>query len=465
MTLAVWQPSDIVVELRKDWAVIDALMHGTRAMRLAGESLLPKWPNEEVAAYNARLATATLFPAYQRTCSVMSGKPFSKPLTLRDADARIEAMADDIDMQGNNLHVFAANLFRQGIAYGLCGILVEFPRATDAAPRTMAEFQAAGLRPYFLPVRHSQILGWRTEPANGRSVLTQLRILEYVDRDDGEYDIESIARVRVYTPGGFQLWEATSRNASGSSWQLIDEGATTLPFIPFVPVYGRYESFMIGRPPLLDLAYQNVKHWQSQSDQDTILHVSRVPILAMIGAEDDTQLTVGASSAVKLPPGADLKFVEHSGAAIEAGAKSLRDLEQQMIQAGAELLVKTEGARSATEAAGDLEGNKSDLQRIAENFEDALDMALWIAGRYINVERTGSVELFDDYGAASLSDASAQIVVGLQQTGLLSKPTTLEELKRRGVLSSDVDPERELEAVEAEGPAMGAIGQVDESPQ
>jgi hypothetical protein len=38
---------------------------------------------------------------------------------------------------------------------------------------------------------------------------------------------------------------------------------------------------MMGISPLRDLAYLNVKHWQSQSDQDTILHVARVPILAI----------------------------------------------------------------------------------------------------------------------------------------------------------------------------------------
>jgi hypothetical protein len=51
-------------------------------------------------------------------------------------------------------------------------------------------------------------------------------------------------------------------------------------YIPFVPLYGTRLAFMMGISPLRDVAYLNVKHWQSQSDQDTILHVARVPILA-----------------------------------------------------------------------------------------------------------------------------------------------------------------------------------------
>jgi hypothetical protein len=116
-------------------------------------------------------------------------------------------------------------------------------------------------------------------------------------------------------------------------------------------------------PPLLDLAFLNVKHWQSQSDQDNILHVARVPILAIIGADEDDQIKIG-QQAVKVPLNGDIKFVEHTGKAIEAGHDSLEKLELQMIQTGAELLVMKPGQRTATESNNEAEGNKSDLQRI-----------------------------------------------------------------------------------------------------
>src|SRR5690606_3962109 len=110
-------------------------------------------------------------------------------------------------------------------------------------------------------------------------------------------------------------------------------------------------------------------------------------------------------TAVRLPMGADMKFVEHSGAAIGAGEVSLRALEGQMIQTGAELLVKQPGDRSATEAAGDAEANKCELQRMTEQMEDALDQALVYMAAYgsIDAGRAGSVSLFKDFGAATLS--------------------------------------------------------------
>lgn len=454
MALDVHQPNDEISALRPQWSVIEALMGGTPAMRAAGETLLPKWPNEEQAAYNLRLRTATLFPAYRRTVSVMAGKPFSKAITLKDAPSQIAAWAEDIDLQGVGLHAFAAEMFEEAVGYGLAGILVEHPRTDGATLRTRHDVERAGVRPYWVRVKHNQILGWRAQSIGGRMQLTQLRLLESVDEPDGAWGVKSVPQVRVLEPGRWQLWRQGARDA----WELYEEGTTTLNVVPFVPLYGFRDGFMVGRPPLLDLAYLNVKHWQSQSDQDTILHVARVPILTIIGADDNTQIVVGGSAAVKLPLQGDMKFVEHTGAAIEAGSKSLVQLEEQMIQTGAELLVKKPGNRTATEAANDAEGNKCDLQRLAERFEDALDYALWLSAQYAGLgDKAGSVQLFSDYGATTLSDASATLVKDLALAGMLSRETALHELKRRGVLGPDIDPADELARAAEEGPALATV--------
>lgn len=466
MPLKVNEPSAAIRAMQVEWAVLEALAGGTPAMRAAGKAFLPQWPAEELASYTARLAVATLFPAYRRTVGVMASKPFAKALSLGDdVPAAIRSWADDVDRQGVSLHAFAAEMFQESF-YGLSGVLVDYPdtraRDTNGMPlegpveRTVAQAEAAGLRPYFVRVRHDQILGWRFGLVDGKPALTQLRLLESREAEDGEFGTVDVPQVRVLTPGKWAVWEE-SGTGTARAWAVVDEGTTTLAYIPFVPFYGRRVAPMVGSPPLHDLAYLNVKHWQSQSDQDTILHVARVPILAMVGAEDGTALTVGAASAVKLPLGADLKFVEHSGAAIKAGADSLASLEDQMIQTGAELLVKKPGDRSATEASNDAEGNKCDLQRLGENFEDALDQALQIVADWMGLPSGGSVSLFKDYGAASLSDASAALVKDLQAAGLISKKTAITEMQRRGVLAAEIDPADELAEAEKDGPPLGTM--------
>ena len=166
---------------------------------------------------------------------------------------------------------------------------------------------------------------------------------------------------------------------------------------------------------------------------------------------------------MKLPTGADAKFVEHTGAAIGAGAGALDSLVEQMRQAGAELIVENQGGtRTATEDSNDQEANKSDLQRIVESFEDSLDLALEFMAEYGGLDRSGSVSLYKDFNLAALSDIQSQLVVTMEQGGLISKVTAIKELQRRGVLSPEVDPEEEAEAVEAQGPALGTIGSLQD---
>jgi hypothetical protein len=456
--------SGAISALQPEWTMLEALMGGTSAMRAVGTALLPQWPGEADDSYKTRKDTATLFPAFRRTVSVMAGKPFSKQAVLDDGTpAQIKAWAEDIDREGVSLHVFAAEMLTESIAFGLCGILVEAPKPTLSAGKvaTKAEQDAAGIRPYFVRVKHNQIRGYRVEVINGARKLTQLRIAECVTVADGQFGEAQIEQIRVLEPGSWQVWRKEK-----DTWTVWEEGASGLEYIPFVPCYGTRLAFMMGISPLRDLAYLNVKHWQSQSDQDTILHVARVPILAISGGDDDTSITVGAASAVKLPMGAELKFVEHTGAAIEAGAKSLSDLEDQMIQSGAELLVKQPGQRTATESSNDAEANKSELQRIVEDFEDSLDQALQMMADYAKLGKGGNVTLFKDFGAATLSDASAQLIVTLEQGGVISTATAIAELQRRGTLSPDIEAEAEAEAVASQGPALGAMtsGEGDGAP-
>ena len=401
-------------------------------------------------------------PAYRRTVSVMSGKPFAKALTYgEDVPPRIREMCDDIDRQGRNLHAFAADAFFRTLAFGIAGIHVDYPRLTGV--RTLADERAAGARPYFRLIRHNQILGWKTDEVGGALRLVQMRLAETHDiADGGRWGAKTVRRVRVLEPGRYELWQEPEKD--GEDYVLIDEGTTSpMQAIPFVPLYGFREAFMCGKAPLMDLAHLNVKHWQSQSDQDNILHVARVPILAATGIDDEKwKLTVGAQAAVKLPSGSTLAYVEHSGAAINAGRQSLQDLEQQMIQTGAELLVKKPGDRSATEAANDADGNKSDLQRIAETFEDALDAALQYMADWIGEPTGGSVSLYKDFGAMSLGQASGQLVIAMQQGGLISKATAIREMQRRGELDAGLEPDEELAMLGEEGPALGTMGDLQD---
>jgi hypothetical protein len=459
-------PSAAVEKMRPEWELCEALIGGTRAMRAAGKKYLPKWPAEEQEAYDARLSVAVLFPAFARTVKTLTGKPFSKQVTLSDdMPPEVQEWMQDVDREGRNITSFSADLMGDALGPGLSGILVDYPvveRAPDAPPITIKEEKTLGLRPYWVRIKPGQILGWLVQRHGGAFKLTQLRLMESVEEPDGQYATKCVEQVRVLTPGA---WETHRKNAKGE-WVPHNSGVTTLDFVPFVPVYGERTAFLEAKPPLGDVAYLNVAHWQSASDQQNVLHVARVPILARIGngttvdangVPRPNELKIGAGAAVDLPKDGDLKYVEHSGAAIDAGSKDLADLEERMRQAGAELLVIKPGEVTATATATENAVGMCALQRITLDLQDALNLALDYTAKMVKFPSAGTVKLFNDFGAMTLKEASGQLVLAMKTAGVISTETAINELKRRGELSADVDPEDEKEKVETEGPPLGSI--------
>ncbi|MGL5005063.1 MAG: DUF4055 domain-containing protein, partial [Casimicrobium sp.] len=432
-----------VEKIGEHWGLITSLLGGTSAMRAQGETYLPKWPNEELDAYSTRVKVATLFPIFKRTVQTLAAKPFSRAVTLNDdIPATLRTYAEnDVDLQGRNLHSFASDIVEEAIAYGLSLILVDYPVAEDV--RTRADEINAGLRPYWVQLHPWQLLGWKTARINGSWQFTQLRFTETVVEEDGEFGEKHIKQIRVLTPGAWQIWRENEKK----EWALFSEGTTSLKTIPIVPIYGERHGFMDSSPPLLEVAHLNVEHWQSSSDQQTILNVARVPILAVIGADENFSMTVGSSTAVKIPLGGDMKFVEHTGAAIKAGSDSLKDLEERARQAGAELLVLQPGKITATQVNTENAVGMCALQEITLRAQDALNTALQFTADWIGEAKGGTVALFNDFGAATLADASAQLLLSMNQAGKLSDETLFSEMKRRAHIAENVTWTEEKERI------------------
>lgn len=439
------------------WPMITALLGGTASMREAGKDWLPQWPNEDGAYYKSRLATATLFPAFSRTVEVLSGKPFSRPITWGDdIPERVTTMFDDIDLEGTNLHSFLANVCEEAIAYGLSGILVDYPHVSGKM--NLAQEKAAGLRPYFVKISPTMLLDYKSKRINGRETITHLRFVEHVQKEvpGNEFAEQTVEQVRVLDIGLWRIYQERKDETTGEKkWVLVDEGKTSLKKIPFVPVYGNKVAFMQATPPLAELAYMNVEHWQTKSDQQTILHVARVPIL--FGRNlGDAPLTVGAASAITTEnQDGDLKYVEHTGKAIEAGRLDILDLEDKMRQIGAELLVIKPGRTTVAQTMADDESGTCALQRIVGDLQDAASQTIALLAEWVSEKSCGHITIFRDFGAATLAEASAELLMEMNIAGSLSNETLFREIQRRGMISSEVKWEEELKRLASQPPKPG----------
>lgn len=447
-------PSAAVSAMSVDWPMIEALLGGTGAIRQAGKLYLPQAVAESEAAYRYRTQVSTLFNGLRRTVETLSGKPFSEPLKLGDdVPKQIVDYAEDIDLEGRNLQAFAHGVLRTVLSYGLSHILVDYPPTPQG--QLLADQRTSGARPYFVHVKPWPygLLGWRSERIDGVETLTQLRIMETVTVPNGDWANQDIQQVRVQERDNIRLFRQDSKN----QWVLFDEMPVSLGLIPLVTVYGERTGFMTARSPLLDLAWLNLEHWQSSSDQSNILHIARVPILFAAGWAEGTTIKIGAGLAVPNDdPTAKLEYVEHSGKAIEAGRASIKDLEERMSLMGAQLLVRRPGSRTATEKAIDTAESDSTLSAIALNLEDALEQALGFVAKWDGLPSGGTIELCHDYSGED--QPSVQDLLKARELGVISAETTFSELQRLEIVSDELTWEEELAKLKAEGPPAGVIG-------
>lgn len=449
-------PSAAVSAMAVNWPMIQALLGGTGAMRDAGATLLPKHQVESDAGYKYRQALSTLFNGLRRTVETLSGKPFSDPLKLGDdMPPAIVAYAEDIDLEGRNLQAFAHELLRTVLSYGLSHILVDYPPTPQG--QLLADQRTSGARPYFVHVKPWPygLLGWRSERIEGVETLTQLRIMETVTVPNGEWATQDIQQVRVQERDNIRLFRQDSKN----QWVLFDEMPVSLGLIPLATVYGERTGFMTARPPLLDLAWLNAKHWIIESNFSNIVDTAMVPILFASGFADGTAIVIGAKSAVSNDdPTAKLEYVDsnHSKPAIDAGREALKDLEERMALMGAQLLVRRPGSRTATEKAIDTAESDASLSAIALNLQDGLEQALMFVAKWDGLESGGSIELCEDFDG--LDNFSVDQLLKARELGILSGETVFTELQRRQIVSDELTWEDELAKLKKEGPPTGIIG-------
>ena len=435
-------PADVSAEMASmspALELVTCLMGGTATMRAAGKTHLPRAPAESEDMYIRRLAVSTLYGAYRRTIETLAARPFAEPIQPGDdVPPKLLEMLDDVDLEGRDLQAFAHGVFATALACGLSHILVEYP--TTPAVATLAEEKAIGARPYFVHLDPRNVLGWRAERIAGVMTLTMLRIRETVSEPTGQWSTAQVTQVRVLERTKWTTYRQNERK----EWVLYEEGPVTIGVIPLATVYTGRTDFLLAEPPLLPLAYLNIEHWQSASDQQNILHVARVPILFAAGFEEGA-LAIGVGFAVQNDdPTSKLSYVEHSGAAIEAGRQSLLDLEERMGSLGAELLVADPEAvaQTATQITSDDSESTSLLSAMVNNLEDTLAVALGFMARWAGLgDKGGSVELKGDFTVLNPLDVAS--LVAAKEAGILSAQTVFLEFQRLGMIDEELTWEDE----------------------
>lgn len=453
-------PSEDYMEMCPKWEIIDTVMGGTAAMRDAGQKYLPRHQYEGDDAYNERLSRATLKNYTLRTLDNLTSKAFRDPPQLADdVPEQIKKLMEDVDMEGNALHVFARAWFRLAVQRAFAFCLIDFSR-TAAAPgqvRTLADDTREGVRPFWRIIDAADMIFLRAEKVGDKVRIVEARFKEEEEVPDG-WGVHCVDRIRVLRPSSFELYERrVTRKGAKSKWVLVDGGPMGLDYVPIIPFYTAKEGLAEGKPALEDLAYLNVEHWQSSSDQRAILTVARFPILAVSGASNSDPngepVVIGPKKWLSVAdPQGRIYYVEHKGEAIAAGRTDLEDIEDQMASYGSEFLRKRPGASSATGRALDSAEAISPLMAWGMDFKDALELALQYTADWLKLgdKKGGSViyQIKPDVSVGESKELDA--LDSARERRDISRKAYLGELQRRDILSAEFDEEKDKAELDKE---------------
>lgn len=442
------------------WVMIDTLLGGTGAMRNAGSEYLPQHAEESDSNYAERLGVNILFNAMEIVLDHFVGRPFSDPVKLnKDVPEEIVEHAKNIDLQGNDISTFCRDWFRCGLAKGFCHVMVDMPKMNpDAMPVTLADDRAEGRRPFWNRIDPENMIFAEADvvvdPQSGelREWFTHVRLRENVIERIGFAEVLH-ERIRVLEPGIYQVWEKVKSKKKKEEWMLIESGETGIDFIPIITFYASRYGFVTSKPPLEDLAFMNIRHWQSMSDQINVLTVARFPMLAVAGATDQSgsAMRIGPRQllATKDPNG-HFYYVEHTGESIGSGWEELEKLEKDMEAYGSTFLKKQPGNETATGRALDSAESVTPLQDMVNRFIDSVNNALRIHASWLGQEDGGTVTILNDFGPEEADKEGIELLKAMRKDKDISRKAVTREAMRLGVLTDDYDADEDFKQLQLE---------------
>lgn len=439
------------------WEQVDTIMAGAEAMRQAGEEYLPRFPNETAKDYEFRRKCAKLTNVYRDIVEALAAKPFSRELALEEgSNERFAEMAEDIDGRGNNLHVFAAETFFQGINRAIDWILVDYSRADGVT--TVDDERRAGVRPYWVHIPATAVIDIKSAVMQGREQLTHVKIREAKNR------------LRIFDRiGGRVTWRLMEKNDL-EEWSEIDGGSVTIGVIPMVPfVTGRRKGERWQFHPVMrDAADLQVELYQQESALKHIKTLTCFPMLAGNGVQPDVDgsgnpkaVPVGPQAVLYAPPNSDgshgeWKWIATDAATLKFLADDVIETIKQMRELGRQPLTAQSGnLTKITTAFAAAKGNSA-VQAWALGLKDAIEQALAYTALWLSVAEEPSVKIHTEFGVDGVEDVGPQVLVEMWKGNgaekAISGVTLRSEMKRYGILSAEFTEEEEINRFLSEMP-------------
>jgi hypothetical protein len=471
---------------KPDWAKIRTFIEGTRAVKAAGETYLPKITGQTPEEYSAFKARAEVYGALSRTVDGLTGAVFLKSPTI-ELPAGSEEFQLDVTLAGNTITEWLRTLVGEAVSVARGGVLIDYSGSAVASADPAGASERPGVmagadRPYLVSYSAEQITNWETAILNGKTMLTMV-VLEESGWTPASNDlfakvitksyrvlrlVDGVYHVERHTPKVQSTVVAPDGNANTMGTGASAEYEKTSDFvptrrgeplkeIPFFFVGAKGQSISPEKPPLLDVAELSHLHYMCSADYAHGLHWVGLPTPWVTGVSDKDKLAIGPTTAIVIADNqAKVGMLEFTGQGLDAVEKRLSGLERKMAILGARILEEQKKDAESAETVKLRQGGDASVlagisDAVSRAAESILARMLWWAGTSTE-EPDVTVELNMDFMLARLGHQDLLALLQAWQAGSISKETFLYNLKRGQILSEETTVEDEMAKLETETP-------------
>ena len=431
------------------WRFLSDSYQGGQAFK-DGE-YLTKYVLETNGEYQQRINSTPLDNLCKNIChtytSFIYGQTIKRDFAgLNEQDVRL--FLKDADLEGRSFTNMMREISIYSSVYGHVWCVVDKP---STPVNTLAEQQAAGIRPYVSMFSPENVLDWKyTRMPNGVYQLDMLRIIE---DSYGDTQIQKIYyRDRIDTVQVSNISSnPTSKPSEKDDVVLLQSVVNPLGMIPAFPVYSaRSPIRAIGISDVNDIADQQLGIANELSEIEQTIRINGHPSLVKVAS---TEATAGAGAIIQMDdntdPGLKPYLLQPTAESLEGILSSIK-----MKVAACERMAHLEtarGTRTAMSGVAMLVESRMLSQRLSEkssNLEHAEEQLWGLFGRWQDTQWLGEVEY-----PTSFDQRDTAVTLQNIKTAKESNPTNPKLIKAIDRLIAEVlieDDAERAEVLEAE---------------
>ena len=447
------------VRWKEEWQVCRDTISGQRDIHAARETYLSKLKGMDEDEYEAFVKRARFLNAMQRTVQGLSG------LVMRKEPYITGAFEDfQVDASGMTIEQYMIGVISEILSVGRGGTFIDFPVTPENVSVAQAERMA--LQPTWSYYPAEDILNWKK---NDQGVFTMVVLRErYLEDNTDEFATEESERYRVLDldPNkGFKyrirVFNGTGATQESEIWPQMN--GHFMDAIPFVE-HGTF------KPPLMDIADNNIQHYRLSADHNHGLHFVALPTPYITGVSvDEAPSEIGPSALWVLENSeASVGLLEFEGKGLSSIKEELAAIEKNMAQLGARMLsdmtmMSDETATAATiRNSAETSALSTTVVRLNEDFKNIVMISLmWMGEAPATVSAEGDngsgddvnlVRYNTDFTPMKLDPALLTALMTTYNQGGITLETLIENLQAGEIVATDVTPEEYAESLSMETP-------------